>query len=135
MAVWAGGAIAVHAGTRRTRSLTLTPRLLILPGPMFLQRRIRWVDVRSVEVGQSTLAGAVIRVEVRRPRGQRNVRRAVYAERFSVGAAATFQLLRFYHEHPALRPELGDERAVDRLLSYRLLESGPFSAENEPVSW
>ena len=40
----------------------------------------------------------------------------------TIGAAATYHLLRFYHDHPQLRDELADHRAVDRIRSFRLMD-------------
>ncbi|WP_336087659.1 hypothetical protein [Nocardia sp. SSK8] len=116
------GVIAVHVSMQRTRSLIISPTELTFPGVLSMQRTVRWADVRSIEMGPSTLGNAVVRLEVRRSGGQNNSKRAIYAERFSIGAAATFQLIRFYHDHPRSRDELGDNRSADRILTYGLMD-------------
>ncbi|WP_330178981.1 hypothetical protein OHB26_20990 [Nocardia sp. NBC_01503] len=45
----------------------------------------------------------------------------------SIGASATYWLVRFYFQHPELRDELADRRATDRIRSYGLV--GP----DEPI--
>lgn len=40
----------------------------------------------------------------------------------SIGPAATFWLVRFYHRHPELRDELADHRVIDRIDSGGLLD-------------
>lgn len=127
--------IATHISMQRTRSLTLSPSDLVLPGIIKFQRTIRWVDVKGIEMGSSTLGSAEIHVQVRRSGGQNDVKRRIYAERFSIGAAATLQLLRFYQANSEVRGELVDHRAVERVLSYGLLDRGPFIADSEAISW
>lgn len=43
----------------------------------------------------------------------------------AIGAPAVYWLLNFYHDNPQLREELKDNRAVERILNYKL-----FDAEN-----
>ncbi|MGF0317196.1 hypothetical protein [Nocardia fluminea] len=135
LSLFAAAFIATHISMQRTRSLTLSPKDLILPGMIKFHRTIRWADVKGIEMGSSTLGSAEIHVQVRRSGGQNDVKRRIYAERFSIGAAATLQLLRFYHANPQLRGELADHRAVERVLSYGLLDQGPSIDDSEAISW
>lgn len=108
---------------RRAQVLEVSPSQIVLPVAVPLSWKVRWVDLKTVQMGPSQLGNAVIRLEVRQPGGQPVKKRNIYAERFSIGAAATYHLLRFYHDHPQLRDELADHRAVDRIRSYRLMDS------------
>lgn len=108
---------------RRAQVLEVSPAQIVLPVAVPLSWKVRWVDLKSVQMGPSQLGNAVIRLEVRQPGRQPVKKRNIYAERFSIGAAATYHLLRFYHDHPQLREELADHRAADRIRSYRLMDS------------
>lgn len=112
----------LYLARRNSRRITLSPSGIQIPKAVPIQSEIRWSDLKSVEAEHRTNATGVIRLASRGRQPSEIVENRIYAERLSMGAAATYWLIQFYHQHPEFRDELSDERSLTRLLSYGVVE-------------
>ncbi len=112
----------LYVARQRSRRLRLSPSGIQVPKVVSFQSGIKWSDLKSIEAEHRTNATGIVRLESRGRQPSEAVKNRIYAERLSMGAAATYWLIRFYHQHPELRAELSDERALERLLSYGVVE-------------
>ncbi|WP_280414703.1 hypothetical protein [Nocardia carnea] len=120
------GYLAIYARRPEIRRLVLTPMHIVVPTKTSIGNRVSWTAVERVAVQSRNNSKGTIRIESpgRRP-GRTSVKR-IHAEKLSIGAAGTYWLIRYYHEHPEARAELSDDRAVERLRNYGVVD--PFSA-------
>ncbi|WP_280401358.1 hypothetical protein [Nocardia carnea] len=120
------GYLAVYARRPEIRRLVLTPMHIVVPTKTSIGNRVSWTAVERIAVESRNNARGTIRIEYRGRRRGRNSVKRIHAEKLSIGAAGTYWLIRFYHENPDARAELSDERAVERLREYEVVD--PFSA-------
>ncbi|MFC6012508.1 hypothetical protein [Nocardia lasii] len=123
------GAALVYGVIDLLRSVTQAPigRLIITPTEISFKRTfagrttLNFSDITDVTVpagGRSKVSSVSVKCG---PEG--SGQGAGLDPRWpSVGAAATFWLVRFYHRHPELRDELADHRVIDRIESGGLLD-------------
>ncbi|WP_280508093.1 hypothetical protein [Nocardia flavorosea] len=112
----------LYLARRGSRRLVLSPAGIKVPKVISFESELKWSDLKNVEAEHRTNATGVVRLQSRGRQPAEVVTNRVYAERLSVGAAATYWTIRFYHDHPELRDELSDERAVARLRSYGVVD-------------
>jgi len=75
------------------------------------------MSINSPRIGRSSVAACVIYLhstDAAKPM-------AITTNMLSTGCAPTYWLLKYYFEHPEHRDELADQRAVDRLMSGRVV--------------
>ncbi|MBF6351287.1 MULTISPECIES: hypothetical protein [Nocardia] len=119
------GYLAVYARRPEIRRLVLTPMHIVVPTKTSIGNRVSWTAVELVAVESRNNSKGTIRIESPGRRPGRTRTKRIHAEKLSIGAAGTYWLIRFYHEHPEARAELSDDRAVERLRDYGVVDPFP----------
>lgn len=137
LALTAAGLVLVYLGgyalRPEMRRLVLTPMHIVLPTKTSVGNMVSWTAIERIAVVSRNNSKGTIRIESPGRKPGRTVTKRIHAEKLSIGSAATYWLVRFYHDHPELRAELSDDRAVVRLRTYSLVEPGPSPAVPLPV--
>lgn len=122
VAVLLVGYLVLYAQRPEIRRVVLTPMHIVVPTTTSIGNRVSWTAVERVTAESPHNAKGTIRIDIpgRRPGTTRTKR--IHAEKLSIGAAGTYWLIRYYHEHPEARAELSDDRAVERLRNYRVVD-------------
>ena len=79
--------------------------------------QVQGMSINSPRIGRSSSAGCVIHLHP--TTGPRPIE--IATNMLSTGCAPTYWLVKYYVEHPEDREELGDQRAIDRLMSGRVV--------------
>lgn len=127
---WVAFAVAVAAFVHlvmylmrpQAHRLVLRPGHIVFPTIIRPVKLLGWAAVSGVTVVSHNSCQGTVRLESSSRESKRPKREHIRAEKLSIGSAATYWLVRFYHQHPELRDELSDERAVERLRSYAVVE-------------
>ena len=114
--------LVVHAARRDRRRLVLTPLHIVVPSKISVGNRISWTEIDDIAVVSHNNVKGIVALTTPGRRAERPARKRIHAEKLSIGSAATYWLIRFYHEHPQLRAELADHRAAERLRRYAVLD-------------
>ncbi|MGW5387051.1 hypothetical protein [Nocardia sp. NPDC003963] len=125
LAVAAAGAVLLYlyfyARRPEIRRLVLTPMHIVLPTKTSVANMVSWTSIEQIEVVSRNNSKGTIRISRPGRKPGRSVTKRIHAEKLSIGSAATYWLIRFYHENPDLRVELTDERAAERLRTYTVV--------------
>lgn len=117
------GYLAVYARRPEIRRLVLTPMHIVVPTKTSIGNRVSWTAVERVAVESRNNSRGTIRIESPGRRPGRTRTKRIHAEKLSIGSAGTYWLIRFYHENADARAELSDERAVERLREYGVVDT------------
>lgn len=117
------GYLAVYARRPEIRRLVLTPMHIVVPTKTSIGNRVSWTAVERVAVESRNNSKGTIRIEYRGRRPERRSTKRIHAEKLSIGSAGAYWLIRFYHENADARAELSDERAVERLREYGVVDT------------
>lgn len=121
-AVAAFAYLVVYLTRPQAHRLVLRPGYIVFPTIIRPVKLLGWAAVSGVTIVSHNSCQGTVRLESPSRNPRRPKRERIRAEKLSIGSAATYWLIRFYHEHPELRTELSDERAVERLRSYAVVE-------------
>ncbi|MET8799665.1 hypothetical protein ABZV91_25125 [Nocardia sp. NPDC004568] len=113
--------LCVYARRPEIRRLVLTPMHIVLPTKTSVANMVSWTSIEQIEVVSRNNSKGTIRISRPGRRPGRLVTKRIHAEKLSIGSAATYWLIRFYHENPDLRAELADARAAERLRRYAVV--------------
>lgn len=113
--------LCVYARRPEIRRLVLTPMHIVLPSKTSVANMVSWTSIEQIEVVSRNNSKGTIRISRPGRKPARSATKRIHAEKLSIGSAATYWLIRFYHENPDLRDELTDERAVERLRTYAVV--------------
>lgn len=114
--------LVVYLARPQAHRLVLRPGYIVFPTIVRPVKLLGWADVSGVTVVSHNSCQGTVRLESPSRKPKRPKRTHIRAEKLSIGSSATYWLIRFYHRHPELRDELSDERAVERLRSYAVVE-------------
>ncbi|WP_188491089.1 hypothetical protein [Williamsia phyllosphaerae] len=87
-----------------------------------LRTELHWADIAAFSINRPRMGrtgSAACMIYLQPADGTPPL--AVTTNMLSTGCAPTYWLLKYYFEHPEHRDELGDQRAVDRLMSGRVV--------------
>ncbi|MBF6177293.1 hypothetical protein [Nocardia otitidiscaviarum] len=108
---------------KKAMDLTLSPSSLSYPRPSSGMGSVDWGSIEEVSSGiEKGRRNKPYEVILKMAGSSKSEYRVINAHIPSIGAAATYWLIRFYHKHPELREELADHRAGDRIRAYRLID-------------
>ncbi|MEU4316387.1 hypothetical protein [Nocardia sp. NPDC024068] len=124
--------LGLYARRPEIRRLVLTPMHIVLPTKTSFGNRVSWTAIESVTVVSRNNSKGTIRLGSPGRRPGRATTKRIHAEKLSIGSSATYWLIRYYRDHPDARAELADDRAVQRLRGYALVDPEPGAAY--PVS-
>ncbi|MGW5749990.1 hypothetical protein [Nocardia rhamnosiphila] len=113
--------LCVYARRPEIRRLVLTPMHIVLPTKTSVANMVSWTSIEQIEVVSRNNSKGTIRISRPGRKPGRRITKRIHAEKLSIGSAATYWVIRFYHENPDLRVELADERAAARLRSYAVV--------------
>ncbi|GGL34719.1 hypothetical protein [Nocardia jinanensis] len=113
--------LCVYARRPEIRRLVLTPMHIVLPTKTSVANMVSWTSIEQIAVVSRNNSKGTIRISRPGRKPGRSVAKRIHAEKLSIGSAATYWLIRFYHENPDLRVELTDERAAERLRTYAVV--------------
>ncbi|MEU1983912.1 hypothetical protein [Nocardia sp. NPDC019395] len=117
------GYLGLYARRPEIRRLVLTPMHIVLPTKTSIGNRVSWTEVEQIAVVSRNNSKGTIRIQSPGRRAGRSTTKRIHAEKLSIGSAGTYWLIRYYHEHPEARAELSDNRAVERLREYGVVDS------------
>ncbi|WP_328391774.1 hypothetical protein [Nocardia sp. NBC_00416] len=113
--------LCLYARRPEIRRLVLTPMHIVLPTKTSVGNMVSWTSIERIEVVSRNNSKGTIRLSAPGRKPGRAVTKRIHAEKLSIGSAATYWLIRFYHENPDLRAELTDDRAAERLRAYAVV--------------
>ncbi|WP_040791747.1 hypothetical protein [Nocardia paucivorans] len=114
--------LVVYLARPRAHRLVLRPGHIALPTTIRPMKLLSWAELSDVTVVSRTSCQGTVRLETASRKPKRPRRAHIRAEKLSIGSSAAYWLIRFYHRHPELREELSDERALERLRVYGVVE-------------